>query len=57
MPLHLRAIRREHAEAYIVRLQDRGLKAATVSLAYRSLQPFFKWAVAEDEIELSPMEG
>ncbi|MFN2483798.1 MAG: tyrosine-type recombinase/integrase, partial [Candidatus Limnocylindria bacterium] len=56
MPLRLRAIRREHVEAYIVWLQDRGLKAATVSLAYRSLQPFFKWALAEDEIELSPMD-
>jgi site-specific recombinase XerD len=56
MPLHLRAIRREHVEAYIVWLQDRGLKAATVSLAYRSLQPFFKWAIAEDEIDVSPME-
>jgi site-specific recombinase XerD len=27
-----------------------------VSVAYRSLQPFFKWAVGENEIESSPME-
>ena len=27
-----------------------------VSLAYRSLQPFFKWVVAEDELRASPME-
>jgi site-specific recombinase XerD len=56
MPTVLPAIRREHLEAYIVDLQEAGRKPATVSLAYRSLQPFFKWAVAEDELRLSPME-
>ena len=56
MPTGLRAIRREHLEAYLVSLQDAGKKPATVSIAYRSLQPFWKWAVAEDEIPTSPME-
>ncbi len=56
MPTVLSAIRREHLEAYIVELQEAGRRPATVSLAYRSLQPFFKWAVSEDEISNSPME-
>jgi site-specific recombinase XerD len=56
MPRTLQAIRREHIEAFIVALQDAGQRPATVSIAYRSLQPFFKWAVGEDEIGASPME-
>lgn len=56
MPTALSAIRREHLEAYIVALQEQGKRPATVSLAYRSLQSFFKWALSEDEISTSPME-
>ena len=56
MPRVLRAIRREHVEAFIVSLQDAGQRPATVSVAYRSLQPFFRWALGENEIESSPME-
>ncbi|MEK6720655.1 MAG: tyrosine-type recombinase/integrase [Chloroflexota bacterium] len=56
MPRTLRAIRREHVETFIVSLQEAGQRPATVSVAYRSLQPFFKWAVGEDEIDASPME-
>jgi hypothetical protein len=56
MPRTLRAIRREHGEAFAVALQDAGQRPATVSIAYRSLQPFFKWALGEDEIAASPME-
>ncbi len=56
MPRTLRAIRREHIEALIVALQDAGQRPATVSLAYRSLQPFFRWAQGEDEIATSPMD-
>ena len=55
LPPTLRAIRREHIEAFIVALQDAGQRPATVSIAYRSLQPFFKWALGEDEIVASPM--
>jgi len=55
MPTVLPAIRREHLEAYLVELQDAGKRPATVSLAYRSLQPFFGWAVGEEEITASPM--
>jgi site-specific recombinase XerD len=56
MPRDLRAIRREHVEAWIVGLQDSGQAAASVSLYYRSLQPFWKWAVSEEEVSRSPME-
>jgi len=55
MPLDVGAVRREHVESYIESLVDRGQKPATVSLAYRSLAPFWKWLVAEDEIRESPM--
>jgi site-specific recombinase XerD len=55
MPVDLRAIRREHLESFIVSLQEAGKRPATLSLAFRSLQPFFGWAVSEDEIDHSPM--
>ena len=57
MPRTLRAIRREHIEAFIVALQDAGQRPATVSIAYRSLQPFFKWALGEDEIAAPRWSG
>jgi site-specific recombinase XerD len=56
MPTLLRGIRREHIESYVVALQESGKRPATVSLAFRSLQPFFKWAVSEEEITASPMD-
>lgn len=56
MPRVLQAMRREHVEAFIVSSQDVGQRPATVSVAYRSLQPFFSWALVENEIEASPME-
>lgn len=56
MPSLLAGIRREHLEAYLVSLREAGKRPATLSLAFRSLQPFFKWAVAEEEIPSSPME-
>jgi site-specific recombinase XerD len=55
MPRAVQAIRREHVEAYIVALQALGRKPATVNLAYRSLQPFWRWCVEEDELRESPM--
>jgi site-specific recombinase XerD len=55
MPRAASAIRREHIEAYVVALQASGKKPATVNLAYRSLQPFWRWCVEEDEIRESPM--
>lgn len=55
MPTELLAIRREHLEAFLVHLQEGGSSPASVAFYYRSLQPFFKWAVSEDEIRDSPM--
>jgi site-specific recombinase XerD len=64
MPRDVRAIRREHIEAYVEHLAREGigrkgrvgLRPASLSLAYRSIRPFWKWLVEEDEIERSPME-
>lgn len=59
-PRTLRAIRREHLEAWVEWLQQRpgrrGGKAspAWVSLQYRSLLTFWRWAVERDEIDASP---
>jgi site-specific recombinase XerD len=56
MPTRLAGIRREHIEAWLVDLAQEGKAAATLSVYYRSLQPFFAWAVSEGEIGASPME-
>jgi len=56
MPRELGAIRREHLEAFFVSLQETGNAPATVSILFRSLRPFWRWLVDEDEIERSPME-
>lgn len=56
MPTCLAAIRRAHIEAWLVALADEGKAAATLSVYYRSLQPFFAWAVSEGEMRSSPME-
>lgn len=55
MPTELVAIRREHLEAFLVDLTERGSSPASVNFYYRSLQPFFRWAVSEDELRESPM--
>lgn len=56
MPGTLDGIRREHIESWIVAMAESGLKPASVSVYFRSLQPFWAWAVSEDEIPRSPME-
>lgn len=54
LPVVVRSIRKAHLEAFVAdRL--RVTKPATVSVQYRALQQFFKWAVAEDEVPSSPM--
>jgi site-specific recombinase XerD len=55
MPRELRAIKREHLEAWIADMLQRN-QAGTVSIAFRSVRPFFKWLVDEDEIDRNPME-
>ncbi len=57
MPLILDAIRREHVEHFLVSLQDGGARPSTVHTYYRGLRSLFAWAVAEDEIEESPMRN
>lgn len=56
MPRELRAIRREHLEAFLVALGERGNAPATISILFRALRPFWRWLVEEDEVERSPME-
>lgn len=55
MPSGVGAIRREHVEAFLIDLQDRGCRPATVANRYRSLQQFFRWLLDEGEIATSPM--
>jgi site-specific recombinase XerD len=49
MPTTLTAITREHVESFIEDLLDRW-KPSTANTRYRSLQAFFKWAVADGEL-------
>jgi len=55
MPRHLVGIRREHIEAWLGAVRDAGRAPATVSVYYRSLQPFWRWAVEEGFVRESPM--
>ncbi len=48
-------LRREHVEAYLAGMRERGLSPATVAKHYRSLQQLFGWLVEEGEIAVSPM--
>jgi site-specific recombinase XerC len=49
-------LRREHIQELIADQLVRW-KPATAHNRYRSLHAFFKWAVAEDDLEVSPMDG
>jgi site-specific recombinase XerD len=55
MPTGARGVKREHVESYIARRRDE-VKPATLSLEFRALQQFWKWALEEDEVDRSPME-
>lgn len=55
MPTAVGAIHREHVEAFIVDLQERGWRPASVASRYRSLQQFFKWLDGEGELTENPM--
>ena len=55
MPRAVASVHREHVEAFLVALLERGARPATVSQRYRSLQQFFKWLEAEGEVTASPM--
>lgn len=55
MPINVADISREHIEHFLVGLQERGMRPATVSQRYRSLQQFFRWLAEEGEVRVSPM--
>jgi integrase len=55
MPTDARAVRREHVESYIASRRAT-IQPATLSVEYRALQQFWRWALEEDEIDRSPME-
>jgi len=55
MPTAARSVKREHVESYIAARRDK-IKPASLSVEFRALQQFWKWALEEEEIERSPME-
>lgn len=56
IPTEASAIKREHIEAFLEHLMERGRKPATVNNRYRGLVALFSWLVDEGEITKSPME-
>jgi len=48
-------LRREDIEAFLVDRSEAGMRPATLSQRFRSLQQFFRWLAEEGEIERSPM--
>jgi site-specific recombinase XerD len=54
-PRKVADVRREDVEAFLVERSDAGMRPATLSQRFRSLQQFFKWLAAEGEIDGSPM--
>jgi len=56
MPQAIESVKREHVESFIIDLLERWTPA-TASNRFRSLQQFFKWAVAQGEITESPMKN
>jgi site-specific recombinase XerD len=62
MPLDAGAITREHVESWLVAMAEtphqrtgKPVSPATLSNRYKSVQPFFKWLLDEDEISRNPM--
>ena len=54
MPTTLSAITREHIEEFVTDQLTRH-RPSTAATRYRALRAFFNWAVAEGELETSPM--
>jgi site-specific recombinase XerD len=55
MPTTASGVRREHIESYVA--ARRGVvKPTTLSVEFRALQQFWRWAIDEDEVDRSPME-
>jgi site-specific recombinase XerD len=55
MPMVVASIRREHVESWMESLLGR-FKPATAAVRFRSAQQFFRWLLAEGEIDRDPME-
>jgi site-specific recombinase XerD len=55
MPTAATSVRREHVEAFLVALEERGASASTMATRYRALQQFWKWCAEEGEVTKSPM--
>lgn len=56
-PTDITLLKREHLETWIVEMLDAGASSATAAHRYRGVQQFFKWAVDEAIIKVSPMAG
>jgi site-specific recombinase XerD len=54
-PRRVADLRREDVEAFLVDRAEAGMRPATLSQRFRSLQQFFRWLADEGEIERSPM--
>lgn len=54
MPADVASIQRQHIETWMVDLA-RTRQASTVSVRYRALRQFWKWATREGEVEHDPM--
>lgn len=54
LPSEVRSIRKAHLEGFVA-ARPLTAKAATVSVQFRALQQFFKWAEGEEELPSSPM--
>lgn len=50
----LAAATRRHIETWLAENLDAGLAAATVARRFRTLQQFYRWAAAEDEVAVDP---
>lgn len=56
LPTDPAEVTREHIRAFVADLLVR-FKPATASNRYRALQTFYRWLVAEGEIDKTPMDG
>jgi site-specific recombinase XerD len=54
MPTDTRHLTREHVETYVA-LQIERYRPKTAQIRFGDLQQFFKWAIEEREIDVSPM--
>ena len=57
VPDDVAVVTRTHIRSFLLSLRERGLKASTERVRYASLRQFFKFLMAEGEIDIDPMEG